>query len=88
MRQFTFTVYTCSHLFLCTNTAEEACLSIARTKDASVKMLHMQLIFPWFVSDHTEAENDITVHSWLRVHVHDYLFTFSIADPSMLRKLV
>ena len=36
-----------SHLFLCTKTAEEACLSIARSKDACVKMLHAQLNFPW-----------------------------------------
>ena len=78
MRQFTFTVYTCSHLFLCTNTAEEACLSIARSKDASVKMLHMQLIFPWFVSDHTEAENDITVH------VHGYAFMFMVTRSHLV----
>ena len=46
---FTFTVswfYTRSHyLFLCTNTAEEAYLSIARSKDVSVNMLHAQLDF-------------------------------------------
>ena len=35
-----------SHLFLCTDTAvEEACLSIADTKDMSFEMLHLQLSF-------------------------------------------
>ena len=41
---YSFTVMH-SHLFLCTNTPEEACLSIPRSKDACVKMLHAQLDF-------------------------------------------
>ena len=38
--------YVCLCLFLCTNNAKEACLSIAGSKDASVVMLYLQLLFP------------------------------------------
>ena len=41
---FTFTVYTHSRLFLCINTAKEACLSIAGSKDVSVAMYTVTLV--------------------------------------------
>ena len=44
---FTFTVlYSFTSFFVLSNTAEEACLSIAGSKDASVAILHLQLNFP------------------------------------------